>query len=164
MIELVKNFETVRKQWLHAETELKKYKELLVKSDVAKAALEVKLKHARNQLDVEMKKRYKIEADYQYLVSKWRLSLSPAAADAEVTSYLASQQRQMQLMCDILVHDSKSSACLNEEQKSLLAAFEQRGANVTVHRSSKRYLLSMSCGLLEVFLEGFFFFRPSGCL
>ncbi|KAM8728939.1 rac GTPase-activating protein 1 isoform 2-T2 [Acanthopagrus schlegelii] len=67
MIEVVKNFETVRKRWLHAELELKKYKELLVKSDVAKAALEVKLKHTRNQLDVEMKKRYKMEGDYQYL-------------------------------------------------------------------------------------------------
>ncbi|XP_061562161.1 rac GTPase-activating protein 1 isoform X4 [Phycodurus eques] len=113
-IEVVKNVESVRKRWLHAETELKKYKELLVKSDVAKAGLEVKLKHARNQLDVEMRKRYKIEGDYQYL------------------------QRQMQLMCDILVHDSKSSACLNEEQKSLLAAFEHKGANKTLHRSSKR--------------------------
>lgn len=76
MIEVVKNFETVRKQWLHAEIELKKYKELLVKSDVAKAALEVKLKHARNQLDVEMKKRYKIEGDYQYLVRKCHPCLS----------------------------------------------------------------------------------------
>ncbi|XP_051272962.1 rac GTPase-activating protein 1 isoform X3 [Dicentrarchus labrax] len=114
VVEVVKNFESVRKRWLHAELELKKYKELLVKSDVAKAALEVKLKHARNQLDVEMKKRYKIEGDYQYL------------------------QRQMQLMCDILVHDSKSSACLNDEQKSLLATFEHKGANVTLHRSNKR--------------------------
>ncbi|XP_019115359.1 rac GTPase-activating protein 1 isoform X3 [Larimichthys crocea] len=113
-VDVLKNVETVRKRWLHAELEMKKYKELLVKSDVAKAALEVKLKHARNQLDVEMKKRYKIEGDYQYL------------------------QRQMQLMCDILVHDSKSSACLNDEQKSLLATFEHKGANVTLHRSSKR--------------------------
>ncbi|KAL3968255.1 PR domain zinc finger protein 5 [Sarotherodon galilaeus] len=114
MIELVKNFEEVRKKWLHAELELKKYKELLVKSDVAKAALEVKLKHARNQLDVEMKKRYKVEADYQYL------------------------QRQMQLMCDILVHDTKSSACLNDEQKSLLATFEHKGGNMTLQRSTRR--------------------------
>lgn len=67
-LDVVKNFEAVRKSWLRAELELKKYKELLVKSDVAKAALEIKLKHARNQLDVEMKKRHKIEADYQYLV------------------------------------------------------------------------------------------------
>ncbi|XP_070708288.1 rac GTPase-activating protein 1 [Pempheris klunzingeri] len=114
LVDVVKRFEVVRKRWLHAEVELKKYKELLVKSDVAKAALEVKLKHARNQLDVEMKKRYKVEGDYQYL------------------------QRQMQLMCDILVHDSKSSAGLNDEQKSLLATFEHRGANVTLHRSSRR--------------------------
>ncbi|XP_077482911.1 rac GTPase-activating protein 1 [Stigmatopora argus] len=113
-IEVARNFESVRKLWLHAEMELKKYKELLVKSDVAKAALEVKLKHARNQLDVEMRKRYKVEGDYQYL------------------------QRQMQLMCDILVHDSKSSACLNAEQKSLLATFEHRGANKTLRRGGKR--------------------------
>ncbi|XP_061160804.1 rac GTPase-activating protein 1 isoform X2 [Syngnathus typhle] len=114
LIEVVKSFESARKQWQRAETDLKKYKELLVKSDVAKAALEVKLKHARNQLDVEMRKRYKMEGDYQYL------------------------QRQMQLMCDILVNDSKSSACLNEEQKSLLAAFEHKGANRTRQRASKR--------------------------
>ncbi|MEQ2276717.1 hypothetical protein XENORESO_006066, partial [Xenotaenia resolanae] len=113
-LDVVKNFESVRKSWLRAELELKKYKELLVKSDVAKAALEIKLKHARNQLDVEMKKRHKIEADYQYL------------------------KRQMQLMCDILVQDSKSSACLNDEQKSLLATFDHRGGNMTLHRSSKR--------------------------
>lgn len=69
-IEVVKNFEAVQKKWLHAELELKKHKELLVKSDVARSALEVKLKHARNQLDVEIKKRYKAEADYQCLVSK----------------------------------------------------------------------------------------------
>ncbi|XP_038592285.1 rac GTPase-activating protein 1-like isoform X2 [Micropterus salmoides] len=114
LAEVAKTCEAMRKQWLHAELEMKKYKELLVKSDVAKAALEVKLKHARNQLDVEMKKRYKVEGDYQYL------------------------QRQMQLMCDILVHDSKSSACLNDEQKSLLATFEHKGANMTLHKSSRR--------------------------
>ncbi|CAL8370805.1 unnamed protein product [Arctogadus glacialis] len=116
-VEVVKNFESTRKKWLHTELEMKKYKELLVKSDVAKAALEVKLKHARNQVDVEIKKRYKIEADYQYL------------------------ERQMQLMCDILVHDGKSSACLNDEQKSLLATFDHKGkgSNITQLRSGKRF-------------------------
>ncbi len=68
LIEVLRSFEAVRKRWLHAELELKKQKELLVKSDVTRAALEVKLKHARNQLDVEIKKRYKAEADYQCLV------------------------------------------------------------------------------------------------
>ncbi|XP_013856066.1 rac GTPase-activating protein 1, partial [Austrofundulus limnaeus] len=113
-LEVLRNFEAVRRTWQHAEVELKNYKELLVKSDVAKAALEIKLKHARNQLDVEMKKRHKVEADYEYLT------------------------RQMTLICDILVHDSKSSACLNDEQKSLLATFDRRAANMTLHKSSRR--------------------------
>uniref|UniRef100_A0A8C1LMY6 Si:ch1073-416j23.1 n=1 Tax=Cyprinus carpio TaxID=7962 RepID=A0A8C1LMY6_CYPCA len=59
------DFEAAQKKWLHAELELKK--ELLVKSDVAQAALEVKLRHTQNQLNVEIKKRYKAEADYQCL-------------------------------------------------------------------------------------------------
>ncbi|XP_030642962.1 rac GTPase-activating protein 1 [Chanos chanos] len=112
-IQVVRNFEATRKKWLYAELELKKCKELLVKSDVARAALEVKLKHARNQVDVEVKKRYKAEADYQYL------------------------ERQMQLICDILVHDSKSSACLSDEQRSMLASFNHRGANITQHKSKR---------------------------
>lgn len=111
-MQVVKNLEAVRRRWLHAELELKKYKELLVNSDVSKAALEVKLKHARNQLDVEMRKRYKMEGDFHYL------------------------QRQMQLMCDVLVQDSRAS-CLNAEQKSLLATFHHQG-NATLQRSSRR--------------------------
>ncbi|XP_067301077.1 rac GTPase-activating protein 1 isoform X2 [Pseudorasbora parva] len=119
-IELVKNFEAARKKWLHAELELKKQKELLVKSDVARSALEVKLKHARNQLDVEIKKRYKAEADYQCL------------------------ERQMQLICDVLVHDSKSSACLNEEQRSMLTSFSHKGASVPQHRGKRLSVIDES--------------------
>ncbi|KAB5577434.1 hypothetical protein PHYPO_G00209910 [Pangasianodon hypophthalmus] len=120
LIEVVRNFEVVRKKWLHAELELKKYKELLVKSDVARAALEVKLKHARNQVDVEIKKRYKVEADYQYL------------------------ERQMLLMTEILAQDSKSNACLNEEQRNMLASFHPRGANITQHRGKRLSVIDES--------------------
>ncbi|KAJ0069675.1 hypothetical protein NL108_011967, partial [Boleophthalmus pectinirostris] len=113
-MEMAKSLESLRRRCFTAESELKKYKELLVKSDVAKAALEVKLKHVRNQLDLEMQKRLRVERDFQYL------------------------QRQMQLMCDILVQDSKSSSCLNEEQKSLLATFEHKNQASTIHKASKR--------------------------
>lgn len=57
----------------------------------------------------------------------------------------------MQLMCDILVHDSKSSACLNDEQKSLLATFEHKGGNVILHKSSKRYDMRNRDGLGRCF-------------
>ncbi|KAL1268050.1 hypothetical protein QQF64_033413 [Cirrhinus molitorella] len=119
-IEVVRNFEAVRKKWLHAELELKKQKELLVKSDVSRAALEVKLKHARNQLDVEIKKRYKAEADYQCL------------------------ERQMQLICDVLVHDSKSNACLNDEQRSMLTSFSHKGTSVPQPRGKRLSVIDES--------------------
>lgn len=60
----------------------------------------------------------------------------------------------MQLMCDILVHDSKSNACLNDEQRSLLANFNHRGANVTQHKS-KRYR-TYSHYFLNCFIFPFF--------
>ncbi|KAA0715908.1 Rac GTPase-activating protein 1 [Triplophysa tibetana] len=119
-IEVGKNFEAVRKKWLHAELELKKHKELLVKSDVGRSALEVKLKHARNQLDVEIKKRYKAEADYQCL------------------------ERQMQLICDVLVHDSKSSACLNDEQRLMLTSFSHKGTSVPQTRGKRLSVIDES--------------------
>uniref|UniRef100_A0A672K355 Si:ch1073-416j23.1 n=1 Tax=Sinocyclocheilus grahami TaxID=75366 RepID=A0A672K355_SINGR len=78
-IEVARNFEAAQKKWLHAELEQKKQKELLVKFDVARAALEVKLKHARNQLD--------------------------------------------SLLRILIVSLSKSSACLNDEQRSMLTIF-----------------------------------------
>ncbi|KAJ8350251.1 hypothetical protein SKAU_G00253810 [Synaphobranchus kaupii] len=119
-IEVVKNYEVTRRRWLHADLELKKHKEVLVKSEVARTALEVKLKHARNQVDVEIKKRHKAETDYQYL------------------------ERQMQLMCDILVHDTMSSACLNDEQRSMLANFNHKGGNARRHKSKRLSVIDES--------------------
>ena len=67
-IEVVKNYDATKRKWLPAELELKRHMELMVKSDIAQAALEVKLKKCRNQVNVEIKKRYKPEADFQHLV------------------------------------------------------------------------------------------------
>ncbi|RXM29513.1 Rac GTPase-activating protein 1 [Acipenser ruthenus] len=41
--------------------------------DLDKSALEVKLKHARNQVDVEMKKRHRAETDFQHLNEIYRV-------------------------------------------------------------------------------------------
>ena len=59
---------------------------------------------------------------------------------AVVIAVVSVKERKMQLMCDILVHDGKSSACLNDEQKSLLATFDHKGkgSNITQLRSGKR--------------------------
>ncbi|XP_076005671.1 rac GTPase-activating protein 1-like isoform X2 [Genypterus blacodes] len=92
-LQMAMNFEENRKKWLRAGDELVSCKEVLAKG----GALEVKLKHARNQVDVEIRRRQKAEAIYEKL------------------------ERQLQLIRELLVSDSSNSIHLSEEQRSALA-------------------------------------------
>lgn len=65
---MVINFEECRKKWLRADEDLVSCKEVLAKAETERGALEVKLKHARNQVDVEIRRRQKAEAVYEKLV------------------------------------------------------------------------------------------------
>ena len=67
-IQLVMNFDECRKKWLQADVELGSCKEVLAKAETERGSLEVKLKHARNQVDVEIRRRQKAEAEYEKLV------------------------------------------------------------------------------------------------
>lgn len=62
------NFEECRKKWLRSDEDLVSCKEVLAKAETERGALEVKLKHARNQVDVEIRRRQKAEAVYEKLV------------------------------------------------------------------------------------------------
>ncbi|XP_042309660.1 rac GTPase-activating protein 1 isoform X1 [Sceloporus undulatus] len=96
-IQLAKNFEEFRKRWQKMDHEVAKYKDLLMKTETERSALDVKLKHARNQVDVEIKRRQRAEADCEKL------------------------ERQIQLIRELLMCDSSGSIQLSEEQKSALA-------------------------------------------
>ncbi|XP_009067969.1 PREDICTED: rac GTPase-activating protein 1, partial [Acanthisitta chloris] len=96
-IQLAKNFEECRCKWQRAEQELGRYKDLLMKAEAERGALDVKLKHARNQVDVEIKRRQKAEMDCEKL------------------------ERQIQLIRELLMCDASGSIQLSEEQKSALA-------------------------------------------
>lgn len=92
------NFEECRKKWLRADEDLVSCKEVLAKAETERGALEVKLKHARNQVDVEIRRRQKAEAVYEKL------------------------ERQLQLIRELLVSENNgNSLLLNEEQRSALA-------------------------------------------
>lgn len=67
-LQMVINFEECRKKWLRADEDLVSCKEVLAKAETERGALEVKLKHARNQVDVEIRRRQKAEAVYEKLV------------------------------------------------------------------------------------------------
>ncbi|XP_030324016.1 rac GTPase-activating protein 1 isoform X1 [Calypte anna] len=96
-IQLARNFEEYRMRLQKAEHELGRYKDLLMKTETECSALEVKLKHARNQVDVEIKRRQKAETDCEKL------------------------ERQIQLIRELLMCDASGSIQLSKEQKSALA-------------------------------------------
>uniref|UniRef100_A0AAY5EZC1 Rac GTPase-activating protein 1 n=1 Tax=Electrophorus electricus TaxID=8005 RepID=A0AAY5EZC1_ELEEL len=62
-IQMALSFEDCRRKWLRLEQDLASCKEVLAKVETERGALEVKLKHARNQVDVEIRRRQKAEAD-----------------------------------------------------------------------------------------------------
>ncbi|XP_029011466.1 rac GTPase-activating protein 1 [Betta splendens] len=97
-IQLAQNFDDCRCKWLSAEQELESCKEILTKTETERGALEVKLKHARNQVDVEIRRRQKAEADCEKL------------------------DRQIQLIRDLLTSEASSNSIqLSAEQRSALA-------------------------------------------
>ncbi|XP_037629729.1 rac GTPase-activating protein 1 [Sebastes umbrosus] len=97
-IQLAQNFDDCRRKWLRAEQELGSCKQGLTKAETERGALEVKLKHARNQVDVEIRRRQKAEADCEKL------------------------DRQIQLIRDLLTSEGSSNSIqLSAEQRSALA-------------------------------------------
>ncbi|XP_022063052.1 rac GTPase-activating protein 1 [Acanthochromis polyacanthus] len=113
-IQMVQNFEDCRRKWLRAEQELGSCKDVLRNAETERGALEVKLKHARNQVDVEIRRRQKAEADCDKL------------------------DRQIQLMRDLLTSEGSSNSIqLSAEQRSALAFLNtncQTAANLNASR------------------------------
>ncbi|KAM4613280.1 rac GTPase-activating protein 1-like [Polymixia lowei] len=122
-IQMAVNFEECRKKWLQVDDELGACKEVLTKAETERGALEVKLKHARNQVDVEIRRRQKAEADYEKL------------------------ERQLQLIRELLISENNSNSVhLSEEQRSALAflsAHSQAAQAAKNKRSSSRRLTTI---------------------
>uniref|UniRef100_A0A665W695 Rac GTPase-activating protein 1 n=1 Tax=Echeneis naucrates TaxID=173247 RepID=A0A665W695_ECHNA len=115
-IQMAQNFDDCRRKWLRAEQELGSCKEILTKTETERGALEVKLKHARNQVDVEIRRRQKAEADCEKL------------------------DRQIQLIRDLLTSEGSSNSIqLSAEQRSALAFLNQNyqaAANLNTNESA----------------------------
>lgn len=134
-IQMAQNFDDCRRKWLGSEYELGSCKEVLTKTETERGALEVKLKHARNQIDVEIRRRQKAEADCEKLVcwiKCWPFVcwcvLSWSTVIFQGVSHLCSacvsviQDRQIQLIRDLLTSEGSSNSIkLSAEQRSALA-------------------------------------------
>ncbi|XP_063276998.1 rac GTPase-activating protein 1 [Prinia subflava] len=124
-IQLAKNFEEYRRKWQKTEHELGRYKDLLMKTEAERSALDVKLKHARNQVDVEIKRRQKAEMDCEKL------------------------ERQIQLIRELLMCDASGSIQLSEEQKSMLAFLNKPQASVGASGNKRLSTIDESGSILS---------------
>ncbi|NXV72890.1 RGAP1 protein, partial [Atlantisia rogersi] len=124
-IHLAKNFEEYRRKLQKTEHELGRYKDLLMKTEAERSALDVKLKHARNQVDVEIKRRQKAETDCEKL------------------------ERQIQLIRELLMCDASGSIQLSEEQKSALAFLNRPQVSVGGSGSKRLSTIDESGSILS---------------
>uniref|UniRef100_A0A8B9PG89 RGAP1 protein n=1 Tax=Apteryx owenii TaxID=8824 RepID=A0A8B9PG89_APTOW len=97
-IQIARCFEVTRQKCCRLEQDGRRAREQLARAEAERAALEVKLKHARNQVEVEMKKRHRAEAE------------------------LEKQERKLQLIFEFLMQEPSGSATLTGEQRSVLSA------------------------------------------
>ncbi|XP_068805700.1 rac GTPase-activating protein 1-like isoform X2 [Struthio camelus] len=114
-IQIARCFEATRQRCCRLEQDGRWAREQLARAEAERAALEVKLKHARNQVEVEMKKRHRAEAE------------------------LEKQERKLQLVFELLMQEPSGSAVLTGEQRSVLSALAGRclgGALAPGRRSS----------------------------
>lgn len=114
-IQMAQNFDDCRRKWLKSELDLGSCKEMLTKTETERGALEVKLKHARNQVDIEIRRRQKAEADCEKL------------------------DRQIQLIRDLLTSEGSSNSIqLSAEQRSALAFLNTNNQAASNLNTSRR--------------------------
>ncbi|XP_030398851.1 rac GTPase-activating protein 1-like isoform X2 [Gopherus evgoodei] len=96
---VARGFESCRQRCCRLGLDLRRAREQLLAAESECSALRVKLQHARNQVEVEMGKRHRAEAE------------------------LEKQERKLQLIFDFLMQESPSVA-LSEGQRSALALLD----------------------------------------
>lgn len=119
-IQVAQSFEVSRKRWQQAEKELRDKRETLLRCEIERSALQVKLKHARNQVDVEMKRRQRAETELQTV------------------------ERQLQLIGELIQSDGPNAVPLSD---SVLAFFGGGRSNPATHGVGNRLsMVDESCG------------------
>eukprot|EP00062_Callorhinchus_milii_P026199 gi/632988030/ref/XP_007882885.1/ PREDICTED: rac GTPase-activating protein 1-like [Callorhinchus milii] len=110
--QLVECLRHCQRRWRNAEVELMTSRSLLGKATAEQTTQDVRLRHARNQLDLEIRRRHNAELVNQQL------------------------ERQIQLIREILMNDEAIVGAMDEEQKTLLTFLSSR--NYPSSDSSKR--------------------------
>lgn len=107
-IKFVAQQEECRKKWLAAENEAIRLKQDIAKITAENEALEVKLKHARSQVEIEIKKRMKAEAAQDHMERQVAL-IRELLSDKDTMSRLNDNERQTLIQISQCHPDDRSS-------------------------------------------------------
>lgn len=107
-IKFVAQQEECRKKWLGAENEAIRLKQDIAKITAENEALEVKLKHARSQVEIEIKKRMKAEAAQDHMERQVAL-IRELLSDKDTMSRLNDNERQTLIQISQCHPDERSS-------------------------------------------------------
>ncbi|XP_049659631.1 rac GTPase-activating protein 1-like [Accipiter gentilis] len=120
-IQIAQRFEATRQRCCRLERDGRWAREQLARVEAERAALEVKLKHARNQVEVEMKKRHRAEAE------------------------LEKQERKLQLVFESLMREPWGSGVLSREQCSVLRALAGQRLGTALASGRRSSAVDESC-------------------
>ncbi|KAI1237233.1 hypothetical protein IHE44_0014491 [Lamprotornis superbus] len=125
-IRIARCFEATRQRCCRLEQDGRRAREQLARVEAERAALEVKLKHARNQVEVEMKKRHRAEVELEKQVRGLAAGV-PCGAGCGALSLLTAtlfhlQERKLQLVLELLMREPWGTEALSKEQCSVLSA------------------------------------------
>ncbi|KGL77723.1 Rac GTPase-activating protein 1, partial [Tinamus guttatus] len=120
-IQTVRCFEVIRQKCCRLEQDQRRAREQLACAEAERAVLEVKLKHARNQVEVEMKKRHRAEAE------------------------LEKQERKLQLIFKLLLQEPSGSTVLTAEQRSILSSLAGQHTGRTLVPGRRSSAVDESC-------------------
>ncbi|XP_069717358.1 rac GTPase-activating protein 1-like isoform X2 [Phaenicophaeus curvirostris] len=120
-IQVARCFETMRQRCCRLERDGQRTRERLARVEAEQAALEVKLKHARKQVEVEIKKRHRVEAE------------------------LEKQERKLQLVLESLMQEPWGSGVLSKEQCSILNALVSQRLGAALAPGRRSSAVDESC-------------------
>ncbi|XP_061225952.1 rac GTPase-activating protein 1-like [Neopsephotus bourkii] len=120
-IQIARHLEATRQRCCRLEQDGRRAREQLARVEAERAALEVKLKHARNQVEVEMKKRFRAEAE------------------------LEKQERRLQLVFESLMGELGDNKVLSLEQCSVLTALAGWRLGATLAPGRRSSAVDESC-------------------
>ncbi|NXN63992.1 RGAP1 protein, partial [Himantopus himantopus] len=141
-IQIARCFEVTRQRCCRLEQDGRRAREQLARVEAERAALEVKLKHARNQVEVEMKKRHRAEAELEKQVG-WGVPRGAGCGDPSplTAAPFRLQERKLQLVFESLMREPWGSG----EQCSVLSALAGRRFGAALVPGRRSSAVDESC-------------------